>query len=67
MNKKQSLQNTAPRQVKKKIQKTLASVDGMELKALLISSKELTMNKEITDCDGTISTHYVEQFLNSAK
>jgi len=48
------------------MQITLTSVDRMKLKSLPLFSKEI-MNKEITDCDGTISIHVVEQFLNFAK
>jgi len=34
-------QNTAPRQVEKQMQKTLTSVDEMELKSLPLTSKDL--------------------------
>jgi len=47
-------QIAAPRQLEKQVKKTFTSVDGMELKSLPPFSKEY-MNKEITDCDGTIS------------
>jgi len=48
-------QNAAPRQVdQKQMRKTFTSVDGMEWKSLPLFSKEY-INREITDCDGTIS------------
>jgi len=61
-----SQQNTTLRQVEKQRQITITSVNEIEnFESLPLFFKEIM--KKITDCNGTLSIHVVEQFLNFAK